>query len=235
MKKFLLFCASFIIALSTFVSTALAADSEIQSDSNIDPYIYELIKSYEQGTFQERNDLPELDIHKLLPSQPLNAEDSSYDIYDNRKIGENTYVASRISFYDLDKSDQNEKDGVTIYVAIEYAKKDFGDPWDYVMLNKVKGGVVKQDTSVSCSSISFRYSVYGDAYNSDGTHAGLKGKQVSYNGELKNPSVGTTYSISGPKDYYYNMGAVGGFIAGMMRAKLSNTAEFEVAVDITAI
>ncbi len=139
--------------MSVSVSAALA--SEIQSTSSIDPYIYELIDSYENDEFQERNDLPELDVRKLFPSQQFNLEASSYDIYDNRKVGKDTYVASRISFYDLDKSDQNEQNGVTIYVAIEYAKKDFGDLWDYVMLNKVKGGVVRQTGTVSCSSISF--------------------------------------------------------------------------------
>lgn len=233
MKKLFIFCASLIMMLSISASTALA--EEIQSTSTINPYIYELIDSYENGTFQERNDLPELDVRQLFASQPLNAEKSSYDIYDNRQIGKDTYVASRISFYDLDKSDQNEQNGVTIYVAIEYSKKDFGDPWNYVMLNKIKGGVVRQTGNISCSSISFRYSVSGDAYNADGSRAGLKGASVVYNGELKNPVIGNTYYISGPQDYYYNMGATGSFIAGMMRATLSNSSQFEVAVDISAL
>ena len=219
--------------MSVSVSAALAA--EIQSTSSIDPYIYELIDSYENGEFQERNDLPELDVRKLFPSQQFNLEASSYDIYDNRKVGQDTYVASRISFYDLDKSDQNEQNGVTIYVAIEYAKKDFGDPWDYVMLNKVKGGVVRQTGTVSCSSISFRYAVYGDSFNADGSRAGLKGNSVNYNGELKTPSIGKTYYIYGPKDYYYKMGATGSFVAGMMQATLSNSSQFEAAIDISAI
>lgn len=144
-------------------------------------------------------------------------------------------MASCISFYDLDKSNQNEQNGVTIYVAIEYAKKDFGEPWDYVMLNKIKGGVVRQTGNISCSSLSFRYSVYGDAYNADGSRAGLKGASVVYNGELKNAVISNTYYISGPKDYYYNMGTTGSFIAGMMRATLSNSSQFEVAIDISSI
>lgn len=218
--------------LSVSVGTALA--EEIHTTST-DSYIYELIDSYEKGTFEERNDLPELDVRQFFASPSPNSEASSYDIYDNRQIGKDTYVASRISFYDLEKSDQNEQNGVTIYVAIEYAKKDFGDPWDYVMLNKIKGGVVRQTGNVSCSSLSFRYSVYGDAYNADGSRAGLKGASVLYNGELNNPVIGNTYYIAGPQDYYYNMGATGSFIAGMMRATLSNSSQFEAAVDISAI
>ncbi len=233
MKKLLFFCISLMMMCSISISTALA--EEVHSTSAIDPYIYELIDSYEKGIFQERNDLPELDIEQLFASQSLNAEGGSYDIYDNRQIGKDTYVASRISFYDLTKSDQNEQNGVTIYVAIEYAKKDFGDPWDYVMLNKVKGGVVRQTGNVSCSSLSFRYSVYGDAYRADGSRVGLKGASVNYNGELKNPVIGNTYYISGPKDYYYNMGVEGGFIAGLMRATLSNSSQFEASIDISSI
>lgn len=232
MKKFLIFCASFIMTLFIFGSTAWAEETHITST---DSYIYELVNSYEKGTFKERNDLPELDIKRFFATPLFDSKDSSYDIYDNRKIGEDTYVASRISFYDLDKSDQNEQNGVTIYVAIEYAKKDFGNPWDYVKLNKVKGGVVRQTGNVSCSSVSFRYSVYGDAYNADGSRAGLKGSNVDYNGELNNPVIGKTYYISGPQDYYYNMGAKGSFIAGMMRATLSNSSKFEATIDISSI
>lgn len=57
---------------SISISTALA--EEVHSTSAIDPYIYELIDSYEKGIFQERNDLPELDIEQLFASQSLNAE-----------------------------------------------------------------------------------------------------------------------------------------------------------------
>lgn len=234
-KQIFVLCAVFSLVMMLGLSASAAEEQDdINEESKIDSYIYELVEDYENGTFEERNDLPDVDAHMLLKPEEIENLQVEH-IYDNRQIGENEFVASRISFYDLDKSDQNEQDGVVIYVAIQYDKKDFGDPWDYIMLNRVKGGVVRQEGNVSCSSISFRYYVTGDAYNADGSRAGLKGNSVYYNGELENPKIGTTYYIEGPKDYYYNMGVINSVVAGFMRATLSNGSQFEVSIDISSI
>ena len=45
MNKFLHFCISLVMMLSFSFTTTFA--SEIQSSSEIDPYIYELINSYD--------------------------------------------------------------------------------------------------------------------------------------------------------------------------------------------
>ena len=231
-KKIIILVTTFIF---TFLFSLTSFASNNEEEGNIENYIYEIINDYENGVFTERNDLNDIDVHQLFSF--INDENNRNvrHIYDNRQIGAESYVASRISFYDLDKSDQNEEDGVVIYVAIQYEKKDFGDPWDYVMLNRVKGGVVRQTGSISCKSLSFRYKVYGDAYDANGNRVGLKGAEVSYNGELNNPKIGTTYYIDGPKDYYYNMGATYSVIAGFMRATLSNDVQFEAAIDISSL
>lgn len=225
-----------LLFVMSFTLVSFASNSNIKSEQKIDTYIYEILSDYENGQFKERNDLININSHGFFPEIKNSPNSDVINLYDNRQIGENEFAATRISIVNnLEQSNQDEKDGIVAFTTIVYNKLDMNDPYDYVMLKKVKGGIVRQDKAVSASSISFRYWVVGDAYNSDGSHKGLEGSEVQYNGELNNPKIGTTYYIEGPNDYYYCMGTYGTVIAGFMRVTLSNGSTFECSSAITAI
>lgn len=225
-----------LLFVMSFTLVSFASNSNIKSEQKIDPYIYEILSDYENGQFKERNDLININPHGFFPEIENSPNSDVINLYDNRQIGENEFAATRVSIVnDLEQSNQDEKDGIVAFTTIVYNKLDMNDPYDYVMLTKVKGGIVRQDKAVSASSISLRYWVYGDAYTSDGLRKGLEGSEVQYNGELNNPEIGTTYYIEGPKDYYYCMGVFGTLTAGFMRITLSNGSTFECSSAITAM
>lgn len=231
-------CLAIFIALFTFASTFLAFGSQSQNinTEQTDPYIYEILNSYENGTFVERNDLSSVNTRLLLPSIRDANELDIIDLYDNRQIGLNEFAATRVSVVkDLEKTDQGSSESIVAYVTIVYNNLDMGDAFDYPMLTKVKGGIVRQDGTISASSLSFAYQVAGDAFTPTGEHRGIQGSIVRYNGELENPQIGTAYFINGPSDYHYCMGSIGSRVAGFMRVTLSNGKTFEVSTGMEAV
>lgn len=99
-------CLAVFITLFTFLSTFLAFGSQSQSINaeQTDSYIYEILNSYENGTFVERNDLPSVNTRLLLPSTQAANELDIVDLYDNRQIGINEFAATRVSVVkDLEK------------------------------------------------------------------------------------------------------------------------------------
>lgn len=232
--KFFIFLLSTIF-LFPFGFRSYATNNHIESEQRIESYIYKILNDYESGNFKERNDLNSVHLQELLPDHRSISNNNIVNLYDNRKIGANQFEATRISIVkDLEQSNQTAKNEIVAFTTIVYNTLDMNDAFDYVMLTKIKGGIVRQDGNVSASSLSFKYWVTGDAYNSSGVRQGLKGSSVDYNGELNNPKVGTTYYIGGPKDYYYCMGAYGSQIAGYMRVSLSNGSSFESTSAITS-
>lgn len=231
-------CLAIFIALFTITSTflAFASDSQDIRTEQTASYIYEILNSYESGTFVERNDLPSVDTRLLLPSTQNTNELDIVELYDNRKIGSNEFAATRVSIVkDLEKTDQGSSEGIVAFVTIVYNNLDMGDAFSYPMLTKVKGGIVRQDGTISASSLSFAYNVGGDAFTPSGEHRGIQGSVVKFNGELENPQIGATYFINGPSDYHYCMGSIGSHVAGFMRVTLSNGKTFQVTTGMEAI
>ena len=218
-----------------FGTTAFAKDLglETEAESNIeieevDPYIYEMIDAYENGTFVERNDSK-----MFKPSEIFNEinplSDSSEDvdfIYDLRKIDEGIYEATQISLYASDNEDtsQRTKYGVKIFCTIVFEEKYFDDPWPYIMLNRVKGGVLDESQDYEAVELRMGYTAEGDAYDDNGTRIGSKRLYKSpSNYSVNNPLVGPAYSIAGPKTYYFNSGISPMLIAGMVEVDIENS------------
>lgn len=212
-----------------FGTTAFAKDLglETEAESNIeieevDPYIYEMIDAYENGTFVERNDSetfkPSEMFNEITPLSDV-LEDIDY-IYDLRKIDEETFEATQVALYSsLENELQDEKYGVKMFCSIVFKQQDFGDEWPYIMLTRVKGGVIEEADSYECIVLEMRYKVKGDAFDEDGNRYGWQSDSTSFSDySIKNPVVGPAYSMPGPSDYYYNMGSicssVGGFVEG---------------------
>lgn len=199
------------------------------------------------GTFVEKNDSQTMKPEEIFLKSGMAKTQSNDDIkvdyiYDITRTDEDTYEATRIALYDvsLEQTSQGQKSGVVLFTTIVYKEQHFGKPWSFVMLTQIKGGVVKNDTNYWCENISFRYHVYGDGYTAAGTRVGWTGKEVQYNGVLSYPTVGTTYYINGPSDYYYDMGVHNSAIVGFMRGTItyrgsSNQSQLEVASSITSI
>ena len=96
--------------------------------------IFEILNSYENGTFVERNDLPSVNTRLLLPSTQAANELDIVDLYDNRQIGINEFAATRVSVVkDLEKTDQGSSEGIVAFVTIVYNNLDMGDAFDYPM------------------------------------------------------------------------------------------------------
>lgn len=234
-----------------FGITAFANDlnSDTEAESNIeieevDPYIYEMIEAYENGTFIERNDS-----ETFKPSEMFNeitplsnsSEDIDY-IYDLRKIDENIYEATQISLYASDNEDtsQRTKYGVKIFCTIVFEEKYFDEVWPYIMLNRVKGGVLEEAQDYEAIELRMGYTAEGDAYNSNGTRIGSKRLYKSPSSyRVNNPLVGPAYSIAGPKTYYFNSGIYPMTIAGMVEVDIENsngsTATVEASTTIEEI
>lgn len=233
MAMTIIFCFSYNMVVFAQESNNIEVEGKIDQD------IYEMVEAYKNGLFSEKNENRKIQTRQLFSSLGMNEEENVDYIYDNKQIDENTYEATQIAFYSLEQENQGSKDGVIIFCRIVYDTKNFGDPWDYVMLTKVKGGVVQNNGNYWCEFLKMRYKVGGDAYDASGNRCGWKGKETQYGGAVSSPSVGTTYYITGPSDYYYNMGAAGGHVAGFVKAtisfRLGNSDYLEVSSGITSL
>lgn len=233
-----------VIALCLSFTINVSADNlnEIKVEGKIDDDIYEMVKAYKGGTFTPSNESSSIEPRQLFSAFEINEEDGgniNY-IYDLKQLDEDTYEATQIVIYTvLEKEEQGSQNDVILFCRIVYDKKPFfGNPWSYVMLIKIEGGVVQNNNNYWCEFLKMRYSVYGDAYNANGTRVGLKAASTAYGGAIS-PVVGTTYYIDGPSDYYYNMGASGSYISGWVRGtisrRLGNSTTLEVPCGIGAI
>lgn len=192
----------------------------------IDPYIYKMIDDYKNGTFIERDEDNCIDARDLFSENDVSLDDDSNVeyIYDLHKIDDNTYEATQVALYNSSKNDTDTVRDVTATFTIVYEKKDFGDYWDYIMLTRLKGGIVKEG-KFECTELMMKYNVSGDAYDANGNRKGLKGKSTRFSDyTINNPVVGNAvYSMPGPSDYYYNMGATGTLVAGYFVANIENS------------
>lgn len=198
----------------------------IAVESEVDDYVYQMIEDYKNGTFVERNDLPELDIRKLFnDTQPSTLNESDeYKVeylYDNRMLEDGTYAATKVTMIeDLEDYSGSTRNGVKIQCTVFYSRLDMDDWFDYVMLLRTRGTVVEETGDYECTSMVISYKVYGDAYDKNGDRHGFKGDDGS--STINNPIVGADYVYSGPADYYYNMGAGSSFVGASVEAEIQN-------------
>ena len=248
LKRATSFFLSFSILFITPVMTVNAWEvnciegSNIVQENGIDADIYQLVSEYQNGTHVQDIESKEL-AEKAFNTFGLQeaSNDNVNFIYDVNQVDSATYEATRIAFYTpLEQETQGEESNVIIFCRIVYEEKYFNDdPWPYIMLKKVKGGVVQNSDLHWCEHLYIRYMVAGDAYDASGNRKGWKGDETEYGDPIYAPEVGTTYSIQGPNDYYYNMGLpssrVVGFVKGVISRRLGNSVELEVASPIEGI
>lgn len=234
-KRILCLAMAFLLCFLFNMSVFAQENNDIKIEGNIDQDIYEIVEAYKNGTFIEKNENARISTNQLFRSLGIseqNDEKVKY-IYDNKKVDEDTYEATQIAFYSLEQENQETQDGVILFCRIVYDVKNFDNSNDYVMLTKVKGGVVQNNGNYWCEFLKMRYDVGGDAYDASGNRCGWKGKSTNYGTAVSSPTVGTTYSISGPSDYYYNLGVVGshiaGFVQGTISFRLGNSTNLEVS------
>lgn len=231
---------------SVYAQTTDFNDSQITEKTYIDPDIYQMINDYERGTFVERNEDEDINAKQILDSFGTTSETSTTAdikyLYDVKELDSNTYAATRIALYSsLRQENQDEKNGVIVFCRIVYEQKDFGKPWGFLKLTGVESGVVRNNDNYWCEFLKMRYRVYGSAYDANGNRLGVKGRETDYNdtATVNSPTVGHTYSINGPNDYYYSMGEMDSVIAGFARAnisfRLSSSEYLEVSSAIQAI
>lgn len=197
----------------------------------IEPEIYQMVEDYKNGTFIQRNESAALepeDIFSAFGVDKISKDDFDVDyIYDIKKIGDDSYAATRIAMVSLEKEDQGTSNGVVMFTRITYEEKYFnGNPWSYVKLTKVGGGVVQNNGNIWCEALYLKYDNKGDAYDASGNRLGYRDTSVDYGGAVYAPTVGVKYVINGPNDYYFNMGTqfsnVVGYTKGTISRRLGN-------------
>lgn len=255
MKKAL--CFFFVMTLVFAASTSAFASNNTDAEMNsnvkvegpIDPEIYQMVENYQAGTFKERNESKTLKPEALFNSFGLGVEQIKQGsdifveyIYDIKQMEPETYEATRVALVSLEQETQGSYRSVVIFCRIVYQEKSFsGNPWSYIMLTKVKGGVVQNNGDIWCETLRMRYSVHGIAYDANGNWKGYQGASTQYGtAHVYAPQVGTTYYIDGPCDYYYDMGvpssAVAGFVQGGISYRLSTELyDLEVPCGISGV
>lgn len=245
-KNFIYFILNTVI-LFIFLPIHVLADTNEQGpfiSGTIDADIYNMVTNYENGTYQERNES-----NTVTPSKLFGSTRSTFDLngtteylYDIKKIDNDTYAATQVALYtSLRQESQGTKNGVILFCRIVYDEKDFGQPYTFVKLQKVESGVVRNNNLYWCEFLRMRYRVCGAAYNSNGSKMGYKAKETEYEDTslISSPVEGVAYSITGPNDYYYSMGAAYGAIAGFARGnityRLSSSEYLEVSSALTAV
>lgn len=232
MKKFFKKSMTIGVVLSMLFGNVNALADELNKSSNnknltiednIDQYIYDMVDAYDNGTFVEHNDSKTLKPSNLFSeSSTMSKTNDKVDyIYDISKVDEDTYKATQVAF--LEDTRQGSNNGVAMFCTIVYDEKDFGRDWSYIMLTRVKAGVIRETGDYECKRLRIRYKVHGDAYDEDGKRYGYKGDETYFSDySVNNPIVGPAYSMPGPCDYYYNMGAYNGFVGGFAEGKIGN-------------
>lgn len=221
-------CFSLVFSILVFASDTVTAQNQEMVAGKVDDYVYEMIEDYESGVFVERNDVETIEMSTLFNEAATYSSDDmnvTY-LYDNRKIGSNTYAATQIAITEGEEDSMSDIHyGVKAVCVIEYNLMDVGDWYDYIMLVNVKGAILYENDDYDCTKLQLRYKVQGDAYDKNGNRYGWKGKETSLDKRtIYNPLVGFYYLESGPKDYYYCMGTVGSLVAGFLLAEIENSA-----------
>lgn len=225
----LAFCAS--LAFSTNAFAAGTNDtSELHVKNSISSTIYEMVASYENGTFDEnKNDGTEarsvLSIAGMDADSNVSESDNEIkNLYAVEQLDETTYEAIQVTLYSaqLEQSMQGEKNGVVMFSSMVYEKETFGNRGSsYIKPIRIQGGVVRNASTYWCESMAIRYRICGDANTSDGTRIGWRDFSVNYNGANNNPQVGLTYYLNSPTDLYFNKGATGTAVVGFTRGKIT--------------
>ena len=234
----------FLVAPLNVYATQISSEMPYR-DGDIPADVYELIEEYKNGTYSvgtnDKNGIAQALFEGTADEADYESKDADVKkLYNLKKVAENTFEATQVSLYSLENTTQGQMKGVIIYNRITYNTKSFnGDPWNYVMLTKVSGGVVQNNGNYWCEALYLRYHVYGDAFSETGTHVGYKGADSGYGNQIYAPSVGTNYSRSGPSDYYYSLGykgtALSGFTKGTIRFRLGASEELVTRCAINAI
>lgn len=240
-------CFVFIFSLSTLTLSVQAVGNNgptPQICGAIDQNVYDLVEEYKTGLYEKRANDParklflELGITEEVCSDEINVD----YIYSSSQLDSNAYEATRIAVYSssLEQETQDELHAVIVFNRIVYQKKTFGDPWNYIMLDEVKGGVVENTSSLYwCEYLYLKYDVHGIAFDSVGNRIGYINNGIDYGGAVEHPTVGSTYYIDGPSDYYYNMGdhssAVVGWTKATISRRLSGSETLEVSSAIEPV
>lgn len=217
-----------IFSQNVFAMDTISTQEQVLAGDKVDDYVYDMIEDYENGVFVERNDLETLEMSKLFVETNIYSADTENVIYlyDNREIGNNTYAATQISISKNEQDDGSDIDsGVKAVCVIVYNLMDMGDAFDYIMLVDVKGAILYENDDYNCTKLQLGYEVRGDAYDEDGNRYGMQGEYSSLDKRtIYDPLVGFYYLQTGPRDYYYCMGAYGALVAGYLSADIENSA-----------
>ena len=166
-KKIISVALVAFLCITSTITTFAKNDNSVKIETGIDEDIYEMIEAHENNTFVEKNESNKMQTRELFKTFGMEeqSEESVKYIYDNKRVDENTYQATRIAMYSLEQESQGSKNGVIIFCRIVYDEKDFGDPWSYVMLKKVKGGVVQNNGNYWCEFLQLKYhQIYLNSY-----------------------------------------------------------------------
>ena len=243
-RGFISLCLAICLCFSMSVFAAATDSVKLEDDEllpvtvegPIDPKIYEMLDSYNNGTFVERNADPDIDpvilfsansTENQVVTASANEDQKVEYLYDIEHLDGLTYEATAVAVYELEQTSQDEADGVVLFCSIVYEKAPFtldeAAAYPLVMLKEVKGGVVQNNGNYWCEYLNMRYSVHGDAYDESGDRIGTRGEETDFDdySNIVSPQEGVAYSIDGPCDYYYDPNVFNSGIAGFTRGFIS--------------
>lgn len=217
-------CVSIMLCISMLFSIgSVFAEEENIYVEEIGGDIYQMVDDYISGTYVPRIDDPTFSPQSLFGiSEDTDSAITSNSIYDVKKIdNDNTFEATKISFYSLEKEEQGELKDVIIMCRVVYSTIDISKGFPAYKISTVKGGVVSTTNTYIVDALYLKSTGNGYAHDASGRQIGLKNEGKAYTNIGTYPVTGKSYSISSGINYYYCPGVgggTGGFAKGIVSA-----------------